>query len=35
MDEGLIIGLVITSILTFLVGIIFGRKMKDLENDGL
>lgn len=35
MDEGLIISLFITSILTFLVGIIFGRKMKDFENDGL
>ena len=35
MDQGLIISLVITSILTFIVGIIVGRKMKELENKEL
>lgn len=31
--EGLIVGLVLVSILTFLTGIVWGRKMKSLENE--
>lgn len=31
--EGLIVGLILVSILTFLVGIVWGRRMKDLENE--